>query len=226
MEGFDISKVSEIYVGSSPVSSIYLGSNKLWPAGHDYSKDYLTFEAIDDTTFTFSRNSLQYSLDDGSTWSTLAADTATPTVLAGNKILWKQTGLTPSSSGIGTFSATGKFDAFGNIMSLYYGDEFVGQNDLTGKSSAFKSLFYSNGMLINVKNLILPATTLSTYCYLDMFSRCGSLTTAPELPATTLVYQCYANMFDYCGSLTAAPELPATTLAQNCYYFMFESCRS
>ena len=252
MEGFDISKVSEIYVGSSPVSSIYLGSNKLWPA-HDYSKDYLTFEAIEDATFKFTKNSLQYSLDDGSTWTTLAANTATPTVLAGNKILWKQTGLTPSSSGIGIFSATGNFEASGNIMSLYYGDGFVGQNNLTGKNYAFRSLFNGNGMLINVKNLILPATTLSTYCYhqmfygcsslttppiilpatilstycyYQMFANCSSLTTAPELPATTLADQCYNSMFASCSALTTAPELPATTLATNCYASMFGGCSS
>ena len=226
MEGFDISKVSEIYVGSSPVSSIYLGSNKLWPA-HDYSKDYLTFEAIEDATFKFTKNSLQYSLDDGSTWTTLAANTATPTVLAGNKILWKQTGLTPSSSGIGIFSATGNFEASGNIMSLYYGDGFVGQNNLTGKNYAFRSLFNGNGMLINVKNLILPATTLSTYCYHQMFYGCSSLTTPPIiLPATILSTYCYYQMFANCSSLTTAPELPATTLADHCYFYMFTSCSS
>ena len=227
MEGFDISKVSEIYVGSSPVSSIYLGSNKLWPAAHDYSKDYLTFEAIDDTTFTFSKNSLQYSLDDGSTWSTLAANTATPTVTAGNKILWKQTGLTATlSDGIGTFSATGNFEASGNIMSLYYGDNFVGQTDLTGKDYAFKELFRNNTMLSNVKNLILPATTLTDDCYGSMFWRCTSLTTVPELPATTLAPHCYMTMFYYCTSLTVTPELPATTLADYCYHCMFQDCTS
>lgn len=103
--------------------------------GDDYSKRYLTFEAIEDSKFFFSTNALQYSLNNGSTWTTLAANTYTPTVNAGSKILWKQTGLTPSSSsGIGTFSATGNFNVSGNIMSLYYGDSFVGQKDLTGKN--------------------------------------------------------------------------------------------
>ena len=32
----------------------------------------------------------------------------------------------------------------------------------------------------------LPATTLANSCYLNMFYKCTSLTTAPELPATTL----------------------------------------
>ena len=34
-----------------------------------------------------------------------------------------------------------------------------------------------------------------------MFSGCTSLTTAPELPATTLTYYCYQQMFNGCTSL-------------------------
>ena len=73
-----------------------------------YEEQYLTFEALEDGTFTFTNNALQYSLDNGATWTTLAADTASPTVSAGNKILWKQTGLTPTAYGVGIFSSTGK----------------------------------------------------------------------------------------------------------------------
>ena len=196
-------------------------------SSHDYSKDYLTFTVIENSTFSFSVNNLQYSLDNGSTWTTLAAGSSTPTVNAGNKILWKRTGLRPTSSnGIGTFSATGNFEASGNIMSLYYGDNFTGQTDLTGKDYAFRKLFSSNTKLVNAENLILPATTLVNYCYYQMFSRCTSLTTAPELPATTLSSNCYYQTFFGCTSLTTAPELPATTLVSNCYYQMFSRCTS
>lgn len=194
---------------------------------HDYSKDYLTFTAIEDTTFKFSVNALQYSLDDGATWTTLPAKTASSVVTAGNKILWKQTGLTPTSSnGIGTFSATGNFNVSGNIMSLYYGDDFVGQTDLTGKNYVFYRLFHQCDKLVSAENLILPATTLASFCYGSMFQGCTSLTTAPELPATTLASSCYGSMFFGCTSLTNAPELPATTLANSCYSSMFRGCTS
>ena len=194
---------------------------------HDYSQDYLTFEAIQDTTFTFPSNALQYSLDDGATWTTLAKTITSPTVTAGNKILWKQTGLTPySNSGVGTFSATGNFAAYGNIMSLYYGDNFIGQTDLTGKDYAFYNLFNGNVKLVNAENLVLPATTLANYCYGSMFRDCTSLTTAPKLPATTLANNCYKSMFFDCTSLTTVHGLPATTLANNCYESMFSGCTS
>ena len=192
-----------------------------------YSREYLTFEALEDTTFTFTRNNLQYSVDGGETWETLAANTETPTITAGNKIMWKQTGLTPEPGyGIGTFSSTGNFNVSGNIMSLYYGDEFIGQKDLTGKISAFYVLFFGCNKLVNAENLILPATTLEQNCYVAMFQGCTSLITAPELPATTLADNCYNSMFYGCTSLTKAPELPATTLTNSCYQWMFEGCTS
>ena len=194
-------------------------------SGHDYSKDYLTFEALEDGTFTFSRNALQYSVDGGETWETLAANTPTPTITAGSKILWKQTGLTPTTNnGIGTFSSTCKFNVSGNIMSLLYGDNFVEQQTL--QTYSFFDLFAQNKFVGLAKDMILPATTLAENCYNGMFSGCTSLTTAPELPATTLAQACYGGMFFGCTSLTTAPELPATTLAQACYNGMFSGCTS
>ena len=189
------------------------------------NKNYLTFEALENSTFTFSRNDLQYSLDGGTTWTTLPAGTASPTVQAGERIMWKAE-LTPNSSnGIGTFSSTGKFNAEGNIMSLLYGDDFVGQTSLSDKSWAFYRLFYCT-WIVNAGNLVLPATTLAVRCYYEMFKSCSNLTSAPELPATTLASNCYGYMFEGCTSLTTAPELPATTLTGHCYEEMFCGCTS
>lgn len=191
---------------------------------HDYSQDYLTFTALQNTKFTFSTNALQYSLNDGATWTTLAANTASPTVTTGNKILWKQAGLTPTTSdGIGTFSATGNFEVSGNIMSLYYGDNFIGQKSLTEKNYAFYKLFNSCNKVVNASNLILPATTLANQCYDSMFSGCTSLTTAPELPATTLAERCYARMFYGCTSLNYIKCLAIDISASSCTYYWVKS---
>ena len=192
----------------------------------DYSKEYLTFVAKESGTFKLSRNAVSYSLDNGETWTELAAATASPTVTAGNKIIWKGE-LTPTSwNGIGTFSATGNFDVQGNVMSLLYGDNFNGKTDLTGTVTAFYRLFNNNTKLIDAKNLSLPATTLADNCYNSMFFGCTGLTTAPELPAQTLATYCYIDMFNGCTSLTTAPELPATTLESSCYSNMFYGCSS
>ena len=140
---------------------------------------YLTFEAIESGTFKFSgvtsAHTLSYSLDNGSTWITLAHNTKTPTINVGNTIMWKGN-LTPQDyKGIGKFIATGKFVAYGNIMSLLYGDDFVGQTSLTGKAFAFTRLFYKNTKVVSAQNLILPATTLTSRCYYYMFSGCTNI---------------------------------------------------
>ena len=147
---------------------------------YDYSQDYLTFVAKEDGTFKFSGNSINYSLDNGETWTTLESDIDSPIVQVGNKIMFKATLIPQEYSGIGTFSSTGRFTAQGNVMSLLYGDDFIRQKDLTGKDYTFYNLLYSCIGLTNAKNMSLPATTLANYCYNNMFHGCTSLTNAPE----------------------------------------------
>ena len=36
MEGFDLSTISDVYVGSTQYSEIYYGSNKVWPTDQEY----------------------------------------------------------------------------------------------------------------------------------------------------------------------------------------------
>ena len=89
----------------------------------------------------------------------------------------------------------------------------------------FKNLFYQNSYLQSAENLILPATTLTTYCYNGVFYSCTNLTIGPAiLPATTLATNCYRSMFQGCSKLTTAPELPAATLVGSCYYRIFRNC--
>ena len=204
------------------------------PIPHDYSKDYLTFVALEDgATFTFNgatvnniTNKASYSLDDGNTWTEIESGVSTSSINTGDKILWKGE-MTPNtgwSLGIGNFTSTKTFDVEGNIMSLLYGDNFKEETDLTDKNGAFYRIFYNDTNITNADKLSLPATTLSTSCYERIFEGCTGLTTAPELPATTLANRCYARLFYNCSSLTTAPELPATTLAEECYSQMFYGC--
>ena len=191
---------------------------------HDYTKDYLTFVAIEDGTFQFNKDGISYSLDDGETWTNLTKNTNTPTITTGNKILWKGV-LTPMMfSGVGTFSSTGQYNVQGNIMSLIYGDDYAEETGM--EEFCYYGLFNYDTNVVNAVNLSLPALTLTNSCYYGMFQGCTSLTTAPVLPATTLASNCYSDMFSGCTSLVNAPELPATTLANVCYQRMFEGCTS
>lgn len=114
-------------------------------------------------------------------------------------------------------------DVYGNIMSLMYGDNFIGKDIWVSHDTAG---FFKNCDIRNARNLILPATTLKAACYASMFKNCSKLKTAPQLPATTLVERCYYAMFDGCSSLRTAPQLPATKLAEYCYGLMFSGCSS
>ena len=222
---------------------------------HDYSKDYLTFVALEDGTISFNIldsmgtdmiTSISYSTDNGETWTTTANQNNKQENLSidvdvneGDKVMWKgiatQTGYYFNDDDFGYyvgsfFSSDCEFDAKGNVMSLLYGDDFKGETTIE-EDATFCRLFSDTDEgktcgVVNAKELSLPATTLANNCYENMFYYCTSLTSAPELPATTLASSCYFGMFYGCTGLTTAPELPATTLVFGCYRSMFEGCTS
>ena len=127
-----------------------------------------------------------------------------------------------------SFKCNCKYEVYGNIMSLLYGDVFVGKNDLTEKAeNTFAYLFLNETNLVSANRLILPAITLERYCYIGMFANCtGLIYVSPILPATTLKDCCYQSMFEGCTGLSKSPILPATTLTNGCYYAMFKNCEN
>ena len=189
---------------------------------HDYSQDYFTIEAIDNFEIMFTYGveaggTMYYSINNGSAWNEMNSMVS---LSAGDKISFKGSpGVCMGS--MYTFNLTGngenngeidgKFNIEGNIMSLIYGDNFVGQTSFPeGYDWVFYSMFYGQINLVNAGNLILPATTLADNCYSFMFSGCTSLTTAPELPAPVVVYNCYDYMFNGCTSLNYVKCLATT----------------
>ena len=198
-----------------------------WTVYDDSMSSYFTIVAKEDgLTAKLSQTASSYRIDGGS-WTSLAANTATPSVSSGKKIQFKINNPTiQSATGIGTFIVNKKFDVEGNVMSLLYGDSFKTQKSLAEKAFAFYYLLQNCTTLQSAEYLCLPATTLGNYCYQNMFDGCTSLTKVPTLPATTLADYCYNYMFSGCTSLTSAPALPATTLATYCYQYMFSGCTS
>ncbi len=157
--------------------------------------------------------------------------------LKGNALCWYTScdgTSTRSSNNNLHIASTAKFSISGNILSLFYEDNFKNYNTFpkipSGEYSSynprhFSFVFYGSTFLYDAQELKLPndATEL---CYYSTFQGCISLTQAPELPATTLATRCYGSMFASCTSLTQAPELPAIILASDCYNSMFYSCTS
>ena len=162
-------------------------------------------------------NTHEYSKD-GEIWTT--ADSTYISIGAGERLYYRAKDVF-----LGKINSTNTIRTGGNIMSLLYGADFQNKTELVGTWS-FASLFDGAKNLVDASELILPATTLTDYCYDRMFQGCTSLVNAPELPATTLAANCYSSMFNNCTSLVNAPELPATTLAANCYDSMFNGCAS
>ena len=214
---------------------------------HTFADEYFTTVALDEGTIDFTIfprantsyiTSFAYSKNDGEWVETQNSDNRqeniviSVSVVEGDKVRWKgiASHIGNDIYNGGAFTSTCRFDAQGNIMSLLYGDDFKDKVTLE-EDYSFSYLFndMDNGgisLIVNASNLIIPAITLTSGCYINMFYGCTNLTTAPELPATTLASNCYNGMFTDCASLTVAPELPATTLAESCYSYMFYDCAS
>ena len=199
--------------------------NHVVPVIHDYSLDYLTFTILTSGTIKWNsigsgqEKTIQYSLNDGA-WTTITASSSTTiNVVAGDKVRFKgsNTSYAKDKSNYSGFEGgTATFDIEGNIMSLIYGDNFESNNTLSGTYN-FCSIF-KKSKAVSAENLILPATSLTNYCYRAMFSLCSTLTIAPILATGVYWY-----MFEGCN-ITTAPDLLATTLVNECYGHMFIGC--
>ena len=164
-------------------------------------------------------------------------------------------GFNKSSSNFISFAITGGNPAVqGNVMSLIGGDNFSSLTTIpcdycfyalfcpyppTAFSTSYSSTLSSTSTsLSKTHELVLPATTLTAYCYAYMFAGNSGLYTGPSLPATVMQPWCYAHMFDNCmnnfysstaansGWYLSSMTLPAQQLAEGCYAFMFNRCSS
>lgn len=193
----------------------------------DWEKQYLTFIPVEDAVFSWEQRAtsghLEYSINGGQTWVTIANGESTPTITDGSKIMWRGNLVPDNNSlhgGIGTFSATSIYNACGNVMSLLFYDDYYGS--VLPEQNSFKSLFENDTNILTPP--ILPSKRLKGYCYSRMFRGCKSLMTAPNLPAKTVSNGCYFSMFYDCSSLIVAPELPAKTILYESYRIMFNGC--
>ena len=199
----------------------------------EYKDRYFTIKSLADNNVIYFRKnsnsnvtSLYTSTDGGNSWSLVTPQASSNQVIAtlnaGEKLLIKGENTKYYYS---RFSTSGQFKVYGNIMSLISGDSFANADTITD-TGAFSGLFSGATDLTSAENIILPATTLTSECYKEMFHNCANLTASPVLPATTLASSCYGYMFAGCSSLTAAPQLPASVMTNSCYDTMFRGCTS
>ena len=238
------------------------------PAGwtvEEYFDPYttpLTLEAVTDGDITFNYTlslyhdaeltDIEYQINGGA-WTSYTWNDAIP-VVTGDMVAFRGNNDSYFGNGKGyesRITSTADVYVYGNVMSLTNSTDYATLTTLTGKD-AFSHLFavagenpwevVPNTTIKNhpTKDLVLPATTLTNYCYMNMFSGCQGLTRAPELPATEMTVACYSSMFEGCTGLTVAPALPTTTFTPygfdettfeeygsiDCYMMMFKDCTS
>lgn len=170
---------------------------------------------------------LETSIDDGSNWTSVdmtGVSSQAFLIPAGKKLIFRGNNSTFSTGANNyyQFQCQDNILVAGNIMTLL---------DKTGLSLTipctycFYSLFRGMSTLENA-GLLLPATSLTDYCYAHIFDGCSSMITPPELPATELTVGCYQYAFNACSLLDYSPELPAKTIAKYAYLNMFNRASS
>ena len=161
---------------------------------------------------SYSATDMEYSLN----WGEWMDYTSGVDLAVGDNVRFRSTApvLAPCA---GKFSSTVDFIAASNIMSLVAGEDY--RTETRVPDNAFKGLFANNNQLKSVTSLELPAQTLGTACYQEMFKNCTGLTAAPALPATTLSADCYKEMFAGCANLGVvicdATDISASNCTQN-----------
>lgn len=203
------------------------------PASASFSG--LTLEAINAGTVTIDTDPMNLTIEyskDGANWTKKTGNQIYIELGAGEKVFLRGDNSTYAKTINGTGYCTtivcnSPFYAYGNVMSLIDSKNYESLKSFS-ENKALSGLFQDSYNLRShpTKKLELPATGLTTGCYLGMFFNCKGLTSAPALPATSLATFCYSSMFSGCSSLTTAPVLPATNLADYCYDNMFSDCTS
>ena len=233
------------------------------PSGWSQYVEGFYLEALQSSAkFTIKRGStqsqgttLQYSIDDGTTWSnvTYSSNVFTKTISSvGGKIYLRSTDgfnlqincdKNYKASGdlkyLVDYTASGQVDALGsNFYNMFYSSTTL--QDISGVSFSNISsigsytcclMFYGCTGLTDVSSLAIPDMRSSTTNNCNsMFQGCSNITNVPSrMPQNdTIGEYAYNQMFAYCNNITTLNSnmLPATTLAKNCYYNMFVNCYS
>ena len=234
------------------VSALLVSTSPAW-ADDPYLSQELTLRANATTTVYMKYNTkptvqtlgalyLQYSTDEGDTWTAFAAgaDASKLTIAAGNTLRLRRDpaqGINTNGFGYNNstltdyrwfFVTTGDFSVEGNVMSLVDGENFA-TNTTIPAHCCFNCLFLNNTALKNIDNIRLPATTLKVNCYRAMFQGTGvtniSSLSLPD-PITVASYS-YNQMFKNCASLSSLNgfRVPAKLGTYACLN-MFHNCTS
>ena len=196
-----------------------------------YEEQYLTLEILSGGTiefgggYDFTKRIISYKKNNGN-WNERTSYSGDSNyfninVSAGDKIYLKGFTSGYTGSATGDFSAsTAVFNVYGNLLSLYYGDDFKYETTIPDivehvyDSQPELMTFFKGTKVVSAENLKFPPGPIpksSSGLYEAMFSGCTHLTTAPKViqggaPPQTSSQEVCRGMFKGCISLTTPPE--------------------
>ena len=196
-----------------------------------YEEQYLTLEILSGGTidfghgaYEFTKRIISYSKNGGA-WNEVTSYSGDSNyfhinVSAGDKIRLKgfTSGYTGSADGQFTDS-TAVFNVYGNLLSLYYGDDFKYETSIPVivehgyDSQPTLMAFFEGAKVVSAENLKFPPGPLpergSGAIYEAMFRDCTYLTTAPKViqgGVSRSVNELCRKMFYGCTALITPPE--------------------
>lgn len=233
-DGVTILGVTGSYNGLVPSGTAYINANTFTDvtsyayayctasgggAEVPYNEQYLTLEAFDvddkgmpGLEITNNGVDISYKVDDGSWTSITSGSSATIGIAEGTKVMLKGNNNTlwvddgnDAYCGLVFVGSDASFKAYGNIMSLLAGDNFISSTTLnTGYTDQFHGLFIDFAALKHAKDIVFPSNE-ATRAYNEMFSGCANLEDVPVFcPAPAgraAVTETYVNMFTSCDNL-------------------------
>ena len=182
-----------------------------------FSKQYFTLEFLTSGTISWNVNleeickTISYSLDNGQTWTEITSVIRNPIeieVEIGDKMLLKGEnefyGVAGERDNSNYFRGSATFNAYGNILSLFYGDDFADYDYFPEVESEYYGqcfgLFWKSN-LVSAKNIIFPQdeTNMNDYTYYKIFI--GS--TITEIPNDPILLKRAESGFEGCNNLTS-----------------------
>ena len=215
--------VDKIIFNDKEYNKLYKGSDLLFEVKKEAELDYLTFTALEPSTILYNPSRVATAQYSYDKINWKTADNVTLKLNTDDKVYFK--------GNITSFqTTTGSVAHFTMTGKIAASGSIMSlqEGNPQDKSLKYKYEFYE--LFLRCSSLVtapeLPANSLTESCYSYMFAGCTSIVNAPALPSTSLAVNCYDCMFGNCTSLINAPALPANTLELGCYINMFSGCTS
>lgn len=192
------SNVQNIIFNGNDVQKLIFNGAEVWSKIVDtyinYGDKYTTFEFTTSGTWGMKRNNSSagsrtlYYRKNGGSWSSISITSTsgnTISVVAGDIIeTYMMYGSSSTSINYSSyytyFTGTAEYKVYGNIYSLYNGQDFINSCSVNLPNYAFQYIFYQSNV-IDASNLILCFNNYGNYSISSLFGSCTKLKTGPVI---------------------------------------------